>query len=1587
MARRRRRNRRRLNKTVAIIGIAVFALIVLVGIVALSYRHKDPSEYLARAETAYAAEDYETAELNYKRAIGGLKDRELKVELFFKLARTYMHTDQWPKVFGCWNRITVEDPSNIQARLLLLNALYTQADSQTRAGWQVGQTWKEVETQTAELIAVAERTQVLGRPLTDWQGQDDVLQADTSQTDDTLGERLFLLRGRAAYEQASIGAVTDPGKWLDKAGEDLEQVLVRDPAHVEAYWYLSRVLSEKGEVAWIRGDSSARAQAAAAADKLLEKAVQVAPDNPRAHINLLEAKLERIRTFKQEEQDRRRQLELLQHAYQQLTETFGQSPDAFAAQARFYWIQAFFADAQQRQTVVATAVKAAEKAIALAPTRVDLILALAELHYRMSFMADQPAALQQALNVARQALASPEAEDTSGPRTFANKANRMRIFSFTANVAIEQVLLDPEALSVSARQAAMTEAQESVRQIEQLLGSGDDPEVAKWRGMLSLARGQIPQAARELYAVYEKTKASSGTGRADPVVSYALARICLDSPELGKAIEFLSAALKAGIGYVRPHIILDYLELLGRLDMWAHVLSPTNTYSVISYESYFGSNARSRHLHIRALIGSQRFADAEQALARLDSQDPETILLKLTLIQARLGLAHKAQVRATDSTVTALAPLLGITGESITTSQSDGAIQGLRAQHVSLLQQLLSVAPQAVEESSLAAALQYLIKQGQLSEARALVTPAGRTITHSAVIRFYQQLLDEPDPQNVTPERLTALRELAIQGLPDPLQRSVELGLYYQQQQQADRALDTWMTVLETTQLPDVTLGINRTTRLRHQREALAAGLAMGLALDKKDWHRAEAIRYANLDGCQGELFEAQLASTRGRHTEALTKVNHCLELRPLYSHGYLLRSQIHTALGQDADSLADVELAAMLNPTGPMIAKAYVNGLLLRNRDPDARVSDVQKAEILRAIERALRLDPTDMRMLGIYAQHIMDTDPARAVAIYQAIVKRDPTLEKLTALGEIATRVAAKEQQTQRQDVYYDIARVAFEQAAAIDRQNPQLLQSYARYFRLRGMAEKAEALLQQAPDRRLLWQHHLQQGQLDAAQRVLEQAYAQTPKDEQTLQGLLLVAQQRGDAETIQRYAAELVDVADTFANRIEQITSLLRLGLVQEANTQLEVAGRRFPNESKVTLLEGWVAMRMGRLPEALAKIDASLETDRESAVGWYLRGQVQLLLGEAKQAVEDLRRSKVLDDNPATRLTLAKAFLQMKRRDEALVELQQAVTEPGAPVQTRFLLEQLYRDTGKLRELEAYYGQMQRLFPQDIHWLNQAASLALENRDIARAEKLFAQACTQKRQAYKNQPAQIWAQDRDFLTACHGHFQTLIAGAAARPAKLTQVLAEARLYNGTPFEPITRLYAAEAKLKQGRQQEAMNDCRLALTLGIQGGDLGGLVARAETLFGSEGVTQRSTQLQQNEATALAGYLVAFHQAHNSERFDQASAAIDRCLSLVKLDDPRYEAYQRQKAHSLTIAYEKTSDQKNRQSAISVYESLLQKTPTSTNVLNNLAYLLADGDERLSDAVAYAEKAWGTQPNNPVILDTYGYVLLKDRQYER
>jgi tetratricopeptide (TPR) repeat protein len=779
------------------------------------------------------------------------------------------------------------------------------------------------------------------------------------------------------------------------------------------------------------------------------------------------------------------------------------------------------------------------------------------------------------------------------------------------------------------------------------------------------------------------------------------------------------------------------------------------------------------------------------------------------------------------------------------------------------------------------------------------------------------------------------------------------------------------------------------------EQKSLAAMHLLELALDMNDWTAAEHItdlaQKENFDDCRGRVFATRLAMTKGEFEVALAKIDECLKQRPVFSYAYMLRSDINALLGNEHASLEDIRKAASLNPLDGVIAKSATKLIYLRNQKLGDSVSSTQKLEFRSALERAIALNPRDLGLLSLYAEYLTPTEPLRAVAIRQDLLRAAPNMNNALLLAQLATEVAVKQTNSEHKEVMFGIAASAFEQAKKINPQDKQMLYLYARYFRARGQDERAEALLQESKDERLLWDHYFRQGQYDDAGAVLEKLYKEGTKDEAVLRGLLLVAEKKANGENVKKYSEELVAYDNNVENNLIQIEAFLRVGLIREAEFKLQSFKEKYPDERRIDLLEAWLLMRQGQLEKALELTNRNLQANPKNPVPWRLRGEIHFFLADYSKAISDLRESKLLSDEPVTRISLAKAYMGAKRYEDAITELKTIIDIPGSPPEARTLLERIYLQLDRKVELEKFYSQTLEKYPDSVQWLNQAGAFAIQKGDFDTAERLYMKACVLRRQLQQAMSEAGEVKDALYATVFDGYLKALILGAGEQgredwnPRKLERVFEECERHIDDDLAPIVYLRMAQARLKLDDRLAAVEYCWKAVDKAGENESLASeVLLRMFLILGPDEVLKYCRQKLATDPYSLAANFAMFNLAKINNDYDEAIDYIDKCIRLMDPDNKRRIDYMVKKADTLTLAYETSSDKNYLRTAIVDYESLLIKMPKNTNILNNLAYLLAENNERLPEALKYAKRALDAMPNNPGFLDTYAYVLHKNNK---
>ncbi|MBN1804098.1 MAG: tetratricopeptide repeat protein [Sedimentisphaerales bacterium] len=1586
---------RRLNKKVALVGSVIFIGFVLGAILVILKLSGDPQELIKDAEVALQAarqatdekvrqQNYDRAESSLRGAYSKAKTNSLRKEVLFKMVDMYLDVEdtEWPFILGSWNEIIRVDPNNAEARFGLLKYFYIMADNGFSGLWQ------EVHKQASEFIEVVKDSDILMEDTLKW----DVFETKHKEDKERLrlGPYLYLLKGRSALEMASLGAVTDRIETITQAVDDLNKVKEYEPGNVDACWYLARAAITKGQILASRGAPEEREKAIEQAMAIMKQAVQTSPNKPQAHIKLLSLKLEFNVIQNSDPAKHKEQFEALEPEYLSLVRNFDSSAEAFAALSQFYAIYSAYTGPRLGSEKLDKSIEAIEQAIKLDEQNVFYSIRAANLYYRKYSLHRQQPQIYKAVEMAKKALTLPDAQVITGPRHHANKTNRFILYAFLTNCYIEQILEPVQTQSPSQTAVLMAGAEQAVHEIEQIFGSDEEPLIIKWRGMLELAKGNKEDAVKDLYAAYEKYKALQPPEPPWPPniefsqLSYNLAKIFKETPEIGMVGEFLVSAIYSGISEIKPEARLDYVDVLFMFGSWSDAIRNIN-----AFEDYYGSTDRSRRLRIRSYIGAKQFNEAEGELASLTQDDPNTIRLRVDLVQTRIRQAQLniAQKKMRDNSN--YVPLQSESNEKETVKLTANVetmaeeLESLWQYELELLEKLLRIEPNYVRQNSVIDICRNYIANRQPNRVENLVNKFLEHFPDDTRVQVYRQILSEPDPVNITEQRFQEIEEQVLSNISDPVRRETQLGIFYLRRSEIEKATSNLRDAVETG-----TSQLRETEGPTFEYIQIAASHLLDIALGAKSWELAEQIVQKtakhNLDGCHGKIFEARLAMAKGNYENALAAINESLKRKPVFSYAYLLRSEVNAELGNEHASMEDILKAASLNPLDGVIAKASANILYRRNTKPGASVSSDQMIELRTALERAISLNPGDLSLLSLYAEYITPTEPMRAIAIRQDLQRAAPSMENALMLGQLATQVAVKETDAKLKEAIFGIAASVFTQAKEMNPNDRRMLYYYAEYFRAMGDDEKATSLLKESQDKQLLWDNYFQQGRYDDARLVLMKLYEDDPKNEAVLRGLLLVAERLGDKEAIKKYSGELIAFKDTAENNLVQIEVFLRAGLIKEAEYKLQSFKEKYPNERKVGLFEGWLLMRKGQLKKALELTNRNLQTSQNNPVAWRLRGEINFLLGDYDKAISDLRESKLISDNPVTRVSLAKAYMGAERYEDAITELQVTINTPGIHFEAGLLLEQIYSRLDRKEALRKFYKETLEKFPDNIQWLNRAGAFAVKMGDFAGAESLYKKSYSLSRAKNGNME-----KDALYAAAFDGYMNTLILGAGKKgtgswnPSKLDTVFHECGQYLDGNFASAAYLLMAQAKLKLDDKTTALEYCRNAVE---KAGENEALVSvallRMLKILGPDEVLRYCAQKLESNPNSIAANFAMFNLTSFNNEYDKALDYIERCINLTGPDDPNRLGYIMKKADVLTLAYDKSSDKKYLLAVIALYKSLLNKMPNNTIILNDLAYFLAENNEKLSEALQYAKRALDEQPNNPGCLDTYAYILHKN-----
>ena len=857
---------------------------------------------------------------------------------------------------------------------------------------------------------------------------------------------------------------------------------------------------------------------------------------------------------------------------------------------------------------------------------------------------------------------------------------------------------------------------------------------------------------------------------------------------------------------------------------------------------------------------------------------------------------------------------------------------GQRQQAVALVEDLFSRIPDNMQVA------QHLVNMYQLSPAEAKLKALLKKLKSTQPslarqIQHHQALLAEKDPT----KRLAMQVEYAGR-IEDELRRELTLADLYGSAGQTDKFVEH----------------LDRAGRLKPDSPGVILR-RLRYAVATKNWELAEqavaAGTKANIDGANGQLLAARLATDRGNDDLAVRLYTGILTANANNMQARLSRGQLLMRGGRLAEAADDFRAVAAGNPGN---ATAAISMMLVAERLG-------KQDEYDEWLDRAHRLAPRHQEVASRYTnrQEQLSTDPAEIIAQREKQLAQNPRdLDNRLRLGLLYERTGKI---TQAEKMLVSVRQLAADKLLA----TRHLAGFYARTNRLGQADTIIQDLVRGARttdgkvDAYVLYGQFLAPYKPDQAERAFGNAIQADPKNPAGHHALARFHAAKGTWDQAIRAMTQCVELRkDVPGFERELIGFQISAGKFPDAQSRLGQILKASPTE-----------------PSAL-RLQAQLHLARDNDVI-----SAERVLTEAVNA----NAADVISRATRARLYLSAGLLR-KARDDL-----EKISRITADVQAAVDLGAVYTRLKQYAQAEVTLKSVLRRRPKLQSGISRLAGAYLAQKKWADLERLLTGAIRgdPKNPAYAVIESQMWSrrgqQDKalaSLLTAVsiapdNSALVGTYLGSLLRAEQYAKVLEVTGFYVGKKgFASTVPALRARALAKSGKVDQAEAIFRpLVKNSSVQ--SLGFLAGHMVESFGRDKAIARLPEWRgRPKEWQLHHVLAGLHRG--AENLPKAAKALVKARGLTEdksVDRARMET-------ELGMTYYRMGRHAEAEKA---YLAALPIMPNDASLLNNIAYLYAVDLKCPADALPYAEKAYARAPGSVNVLDTYGWVLALLKRY--
>jgi len=509
------------------------------------------------------------------------------------------------------------------------------------------------------------------------------------------------------------------------------------------------------------------------------------------------------------------------------------------------------------------------------------------------------------------------------------------------------------------------------------------------------------------------------------------------------------------------------------------------------------------------------------------------------------------------------------------------------------------------------------------------------------------------------------------------------------------------------------------------------------------------------------------------------------------------------------------------------------------------------------------------------------------------------------------------------------------------------------------------------------------------------------------------------QRNELEMALSQFRKVLDLSPNYLQaRLMSATVMLQQKRIDDAITEAKRVIELDDKNAFAHNLLGSAYIAKGMTDEAIKELNRAIELEPKLVGAHMKKGIVNLARGKRAEGEEELEAAvKVAPDVINSRYLLASYYMRQNKQARAIEVLKGGLRggKQDAPLYNTMAAAAFAdkREKDGISYLQKAREVDQTYLPASFN----LASYYISKKDNVRASGLF-------NEILKRDPANLKALiGLGAISESEGKAQDAVAYyTKAKETKDPVGYLSLASYHIRKKEPAKALALADEGLKTAPGNAALLELKGGLlsadkkyTEAIRVYDELEKVAPARAIPLKIGVlvasknipkaVEQAQKLVDARPKSAAGHLVIASIYESQKDYDRAITAVKRGLAVepeslqatmalgLLYDKKRnytqsvvvYDDILKKSPKNVQVLFAKGSalDQSGKKKeAADIYRTVLKMSPNFVPALNNMAYLATEGYGSKAEALKLAGRASGLQPNNPGVMDTYGYALLKN-----